>query len=268
MTVLALSLATATAARATTPSPGAGAVRGIDVSAYQHAHGAIKWPLVARAGIRFVAIKASEGTYYTNPYYASDAKAATAAGLAVVAYVFANPAQSSGAATARFGIAAAHYSRGTRLPLEVDLESDPYSTSGHPGACYGLSARRMIAWIAGFSAQTVALTGKPPIIYTSALWWKQCTGDTGQFRQDPLWVPAYLTAAPGLPSPWTQWTFWQYDNHTGVPGVAGVGDVDFYHPTSALPGLFGQPVKPAHQPGHTKKHPGHHPRSPRKPPSP
>jgi len=75
---LAVSLtATATAAAATVYP--AGPARGLDVSAFQHGSGPINWRLLARDGIRFVAIKVSEGTYYTNPYYASDARAAAAA---------------------------------------------------------------------------------------------------------------------------------------------------------------------------------------------
>ena len=66
--------------------------RGIDISAYQNANGPINWRELARHGIRFVVIKASEDTYYANPYYLPDARAASRAGLAVLAYAFANPA--------------------------------------------------------------------------------------------------------------------------------------------------------------------------------
>jgi len=224
-TILVFSLVTTTAARAVTWT------RGIDVSSYQHAGRSINWQLVSRSGIRFAAIKVSEGTYYTSPYYAGDARAAAAAGLSVLPYVFANPRSAPGAATARFGVAAARYAR-TGLPIEVDLEDDPYAASH----CYGLSARRMIAWIAAFTAQATALTGKAPIIYTTAEWWRQCTKDTALFRNDPLWLASYDTAAPGVPPPWQRWTFWQYADDAVVPGV-GRTDVDFYQATPALPTL-------------------------------
>jgi GH25 family lysozyme M1 (1,4-beta-N-acetylmuramidase) len=223
--MLAFSLVTGTRAGADTW------IRGIDVSSYQHVDRTINWRLVSRSGIRFAAIKASEGTYYTNPYYAGDARAAAAAGLSVVPYVFANPASAPGAATARFGVAAAGYAR-TGLPVEVDLENDPYA-AGH---CYGLSVRQMIAWIAAFTAQATVLTGTAPIVYTSAQWWRECTRDTALFRNDPLWLASYDTATPGVPSPWEQWTFWQYDDAAMVPG-AGPVDVDFYQATPALPAL-------------------------------
>jgi len=146
--------------------------RGIDISAYQNANGPIDWRELASHGIRFVAIKASEDTYYTNPYYLPDAMAASRAGLAVLAYTFANPDRAGGAATAGFAVRAAHYRRGRgALPLVVDLENDPYSTSD----CYWFGRSRMIAWIAGFTSRARALTGSWPIIYTTAAWWQITT---------------------------------------------------------------------------------------------
>lgn len=243
--VLVFSVVTATAAYATTSPLGTGRIRGIDVSSYQHIGRSINWRVLARGGIKFVAVKVSEGTYYTNPYYASDARGAARAGLAVMPYVFANPHAAPGAKTARFAIAAARYTRGatggTRLPLMVDLEGDPYAPGdGTTGACYGMRARQIIAWIAGFAAQTVALTGNAPLIYTNTVWWRRCTGNTALFKRDPLWIASYDTAAPGLPPAWSTWTFWQYAADATVPGV-GLTDVDFYHATPALPTLGQNP---------------------------
>ena len=237
LAVLAMTLVTVTPTLATTLGSRGRPVRGLDVSSYQHIGRTINWRLLAREGMKFAAIKASEGTYYTNPYYAADARAAATAGLSVMPYVFANPHQAPGAATARFGIAAAHYVRDrSRLPLEVDLENDPYTRSEHVNACYGLRVPQMVAWIAAFVRQTVALTGKAPIIYTMTPWWRKCTGSTTRFRTEPLWLASYDTTRPGIPSAWQRWTFWQYDNNAKVPGV-GLTDLDFYQATSALPAL-------------------------------
>ena len=235
--MLALTLVTGASARATTAPHPFRPARGLDVSSYQHIGHSINWRLLAREGMKFSAIKDSEGTYYTNPYYASDARAAAAAGLSVVPYVFANPHQASGAATARFGVAVARYTRARgRLPLVVDLENDPYTRSEHVGVCYGLSVRRMVAWIAAFVKETVALTGKAPIIYTMTPWWRRCTGSTTQFRKEPLWLASYGTTTPTVPTAWKRWTFWQYNDKGKVPGV-GLTDLDFYQATAALPAL-------------------------------
>ena len=79
------------------PTGPPGAVRGVDVAAFQHPvttadpQGApIDWPRVVADGIRFAAVKATEGNYYVNPFYAGDLAGATAAGLPVFGYLFAN----------------------------------------------------------------------------------------------------------------------------------------------------------------------------------
>lgn len=239
---VAVSLVPATGAGASVPRASA-RIRGLDISSFQHANGPINWRLLARHGMRFVAIKVSEGIYYTNRDYAADARGAAAAGLYVMPYVFANPRSSGGAAQARFGVAAARYWRDrARLPLVVDLENDPYAGTDHTGDCYGLGTWRMIDWIGSFISEATALTGKRPIIYTTAAWWRECTDRTSRFWRDPLWVAAYETRVPGVPWPWTRWTFWQYTNSARLPGV-GLTDVDFFHPTTALPTLREVPAR-------------------------
>jgi GH25 family lysozyme M1 (1,4-beta-N-acetylmuramidase) len=231
----------------------AGAERGLDVSAFQHTNvKVINWRLLFRSGIRFVSIKVTEGTYYANPYYASDARAARAAGLRVLPYAFANPRDSGGAAQAAFAVAASGYRRGTMPPLSVDLENNPYTATDHAGNCYGMRAAPMVAWIAAFVRQAEALTGMPPVIYTTANWWRQCTGNTARFRRDPLWVAAYGVSAPAMPSSWHQWAFWQYTDSANVPGV-GPTDLDYFRVTPLMTSLG----RPGHsrRPGHARRRP-------------
>jgi GH25 family lysozyme M1 (1,4-beta-N-acetylmuramidase) len=230
----ALSLAAVPGARGAAAEPASPPVRGLDISAYQHTRAPIDWGRLADQGVRFIAVKVSEGTYYTNPYYPADARAAVAAGLGVMPYAFANPSRSGGAATASFAVRAVRAAlKPGGLPLVVDLENDPYKKAAD---CYGVGIPAMISWITGFTARAEALTGKWPIIYTTADWWQECTGSTGQFRRDPLWLAAFGGTLPTVPSPWGHWTFWQYDNAGFLPGI-GQTDLDYYQPTSGLPAL-------------------------------
>lgn len=184
--------------------------------------------MLVRHGIRFVGIKVSEGTYYANPYYRADALAAHSAGMRVLPYVFANPGSSGGAATAAFAVGISAYHRGNRaLRLTVDLENDPYSVKGKPGNCYGVRRPAMVAWIAAFTTKVRLLTGVAPILYTTADWWRQCTGDTHRFRHSPLWVADYGVRSPAVPAAWRHWTFWQYTDGARLPGV-GVTDLDYF----------------------------------------
>jgi len=249
---VAVSLTAMPTASAAVTRSGGRPVRGLDISAYQHAGGPINWQVLARHGIRFVAIKVSEGTYYTNPYYSTDASAAARAGLAVLPYVFANPPRAGGAITARFAARAAGYRRGhAALPLVVDLENDPFGRND----CYGFGSRRMVAWIAGFTARARALTGTWPVIYTTAAWWQECTGSTSRFTRDPLWLAAFGTSRPYVPFPWRQWAFWQYDNDGTLPGI-GRTDLDYYQPVDGLSSLHpAAKPKPKPKPKKSKRQP-------------
>jgi GH25 family lysozyme M1 (1,4-beta-N-acetylmuramidase) len=256
---VALSLALGPGVHAAATERAGAPVRGLDISAYQHARTPIDWARLATQGIQFVSIKASEGTYYQNPYYASDARAAAAAGLRVMPYVFANPSRGGGAATASYAAAALHAVHGPfMLPLVVDLENDPYMNKAD---CYKVGIPAMIGWIAGFTQRAKALTGQWPIIYTTTDWWRECTGSTGKFPHDPLWLAAFGGTAPTVPSPWQNWTFWQYDNAGSLPGI-GQADLDYYHPTDGLPALRApakaKPARPKPtkaKRAKTKKHP-------------
>jgi GH25 family lysozyme M1 (1,4-beta-N-acetylmuramidase) len=223
------SLLPAAAAPATT----APAVQGIDVASAQHPLGAaIDWTQVAGHGYKFVFIKSTEGSYYPNPYYAADASAAAAAGLIVAPYHFAIPNYSGGALQADYALDYSGYvADGHTLPLIVDLENDLYDqpvSQGGDGTneCYGLSPAQMVAWITDFAAETHRRTGQSPVIYTTAAWWKTCTGNSGAFASDPLWI-ASLSKSPSIPSAWPGWTYWQYSSSATVPGITVQTDVSY-----------------------------------------
>lgn len=226
------------------------AIRGIDVSSYQHMRNAgINWERAARAGIRFAAIKVTEGTYYTNPYYGSDVRGALRAGLYVAPYVFANPRHSGAARQARYAIARVGRRDSVRmLPIEVDLEPDPYTRKDHVNVCYGLSKRAMASWVEVFASTVRESTGRPPLIYTTAQWWGRCTGDTRALRHDPLWVAAYDTPRPQMPAGWRGWTFWQYRSGARVSGVGYRGGVDLSYASSLFRALTARRRGPTHLP--------------------
>jgi GH25 family lysozyme M1 (1,4-beta-N-acetylmuramidase) len=179
--------------------PVAAGARGVDVADYQHPHGAaINWPRVAGAGYKFAFIKATEGDYYANPYYAGDLAQAKAAGLYATGYHFAVPNVSGGASQADYAVRHGAYAAdGRTLPLALDIEYNPYGPE-----CYGLSHARMVSWVSAFTAEVRRLTGQRPIIYSTADWWNTCTGGSTGFGSDPLWVAAYGSEGPPMPAGW------------------------------------------------------------------
>src|SRR5258708_4855909 len=206
-------------------------VPGVDVASYQES-GGITWAKVAGAGIKFAAIKVTEGNYYANPWARADLAAAQKAGLAIMAYDFAIPnltgPDSSAAAQADFALYHASYAYG-RAPLMLDIEYDPYYSQDGTNQCYGLSPSAMVAWVQAFTAEVQSKTGQSPIIYTPRYWWDTCTGNSTLFGHHILWTPFPGTTPPGsahLPAGSSSWGIWQYTSVGTVSGIAGNVDLD------------------------------------------
>lgn len=182
-------------------------VLGIDVSSWQ---GNVNWAGQAKAGKRFAYVKATEGTGYKNPYFASQYRGAAQAGLIRGAYHFANPSSSGGVRQARvFAANGGGWSPdGRTLPGVLDIEYNPYGAT-----CYGKSQAKMVTWIRDFTTEYKRLTRRDAVIYTTTDWWRTCTGNTAAFSTtNPLWLARYGTSLGTLPGRWGWATFWQYTN--------------------------------------------------------
>src|SRR5216684_115218 len=155
-----------------------------------------------------------------------DQPGAERAGLSVIAYHFAIPNVSGGAAQADYVIANAADGSGRVAPIGLDIEYDPYSATDGTNECYGLSPGAMTSWAAAFSNEVRRRTGRLPILYTTADWWNTCAGSTA-LGQDSLWVAAYTTGGgPPLPVGWGTWAIWQYTSGGTVPGIVTSGNTD------------------------------------------
>lgn len=219
-------------------------VRGIDVASHQHPNGAaIDWTQVASSGIRFTGVKATEGNYYLNPHYADDMVDAQAAGLYSFAYHFATPNDSSGVVQADYFLARANYSsNGRTLRPAVDLEWNPYDTAND---CYDKTPAQLVTWIRDYVNRIKVRTGIEPIIYTAAVWWRDCVGSSTAFASYPLWVASYQ-ATPSLPAGWSNWALWQYSASTAVPGISSPKvDGNYAHSEADLAALATKGSNPA-----------------------
>ncbi|MFF1284156.1 lysozyme [Streptomyces sp. NPDC058299] len=189
-----------------TPTTGeATQTEGVDVSAYQ---GNAAWSTLWNSGVRWAYTKGTEGTYYTNPYFAQQYNGAYNVGMIRGAYHFATPDTTSGATQANYFVDhGGGWSRdGRTLPGALDIEWNPYGA-----ACYGKTASQMVSWIADFVNTYKARTSRYPVIYTAASWWTQCTGDYSGFAANsPLWIARYAADPGTLPAGWPYYTMWQY----------------------------------------------------------
>ena len=203
-------------AAAATAAPAGYSVTGIDVSSHQ---GDVDWTTVAAAGSSFALVKATEGTTYTNPYYAAQYSGALAAGLDVGSYAFGRPDADNPVAQADYLIAQSDSpTAGRTLPFMLDLES-PYSGTGVTDRCWNLSAPNMLTWVRSFVNEVTVKTGMPTLIYTSASWWSACTANSSAVSGALLDI-AYWSATPPktVPASWSAWTIWQYADSGSLPG--------------------------------------------------
>jgi GH25 family lysozyme M1 (1,4-beta-N-acetylmuramidase) len=183
-------------------------VLGIDVSSYQ---GVVDWASFTKVKRSFVYVKATEGSSYRNPYFASQYRGAKAAGMFAGAYHFANPSGKSGKTQATYFVkhGGGWTKDGKTLPGVLDIEYNPYGGN----MCYGLSKKKMVAWITDFLTTYKKLTTRDAVIYTTTDWWTKCTGNTTKFsKTNPLWAARWTpkTGAGKLPGGWPYYTFWQY----------------------------------------------------------
>jgi GH25 family lysozyme M1 (1,4-beta-N-acetylmuramidase) len=186
---------------------------GMDVSSYQ---GDVDWAGAWSKGAKFAYVKATEGTSYTNPYFAQQYNGSYNVGMIRGAYHFALPDVSSGRTQADYFLAhgGGWSADGKTLPGALDMEYNPYGAT-----CYGKSQSDMVSWIKAFSDEYHARTDRYPTIYTSAAWWSTCTGDSSAFSIDnALWIARYSSSVGTLPAGWHYQTFWQFADSGAFPG--------------------------------------------------
>ena len=124
-------------AMSATPADAATITKGLDVSGFQ---GNVNWTAQWNAGARFAYVKATEGTYYTNPSFAQQYNGSYNIGMIRGSYHFARPDTTTGATQANYFVAhGGGWSKdGKTLPGALDIEYNPYGAE-----CYGLSQSAM-----------------------------------------------------------------------------------------------------------------------------
>ncbi|TGN65872.1 hypothetical protein EXE59_19385 [Nocardioides eburneiflavus] len=211
---------------------------GVDIS--HHQSGRLDFKAARAAGVRWVYVKATEGSTFKDRLHRKRVRQARAAGLPVGAYHFARPEGRDAVAEARFFLAHIDLRAGDMVPM-LDLED-----------IGDLTLPQLTEWT-GTWVRTVnqelrrrKLTGRP-VIYTPF----NLTKGFGCL----LWVARYSDdfRAPVIPRPWVRAAIWQHSNGRlgpvkGVPGLGRV-DVNALHPDLPLSALrlrpAGRPAKPA-----------------------
>ncbi|MGI8655455.1 MAG: GH25 family lysozyme [Pyrinomonadaceae bacterium] len=195
-------------------------IEGIDVSRWQSQ---VDYSRVARVGIKYVLCKATQSLHHVDPLFGRNWAGIKAAGLIRGAYHFASPMRPAIEQADFFARTVGALDAGD-LPLVLDIED-----------ANNLPPIRVARWVSDFVLRLQQTTGRDPIIYTTASFWKDHCGLV-TLGHLPLWVAHYTNAQePILPRGWDNYTFWQYTQAGHVDGVTG--NVDRNHFLGSLDDL-------------------------------
>jgi GH25 family lysozyme M1 (1,4-beta-N-acetylmuramidase) len=216
------------------PVPPPGSLPGIDVSHHQNA---IDWAQVAASGVRFAIAKATEGTAYIDPLFATNRAEAMAAGIVFGAYHFARPDLHPFDAIpeADHFVDTAQLAPGNIVPV-LDLER-----------AGDLNPVALTDWVLQWLGEVTARTGVRPMVYTSPNGWRDRTAGTTAIADagyTMLWIAHWNVASPTLPAnDWqgNSWKIWQYSNCGDVPGIGGCVDLDFLNGSDFAPIVIPSP---------------------------
>jgi lysozyme len=193
------------------------ALEGIDVS---HNNGVVSWSRVRAAGIGFAFIKASEGTTFTDPAWATNIAGCRARGISAGSYHFYHHDADPTSQAEHFVRVIGKLEEGDLTPaLDVEGPGDGAGAITYPQA-------EVITRIAVFVEAVERALGRSPLIYTYPAVWQEITGNSSAFAtRCPLWIASYAQA-PLIPGDWTGYSVWQYTDRGRVDGVATIVDRD------------------------------------------
>lgn len=196
-----ISFATALAMVTAAPFHKRDGVLGLDVSNYDLD---VDWNGAYAGGMRFVYIKATEGTTFLDPLFSTHYEGATSAGLLRGGYHYAD-GTGDGSEEAEFFLSngGGWSDDGITLPGLLDLEGD----------C------KDVDWIQTFSDTYYNATGRYPTLYSSPGWWQDCTGDSDAFSNTNALTMACWNSDECTPQgSWPYAAFWQYSDSNDYAG--------------------------------------------------
>ena len=183
---------------------------GIDVS---HHQGEIDWAAVARAGIKFVYMKSSEGRDFGDRMFERNWTAARAQSVPAGAYHFFTFC-SDGKAQAEFFLGTAPPGDDALRPA-VDVEFVG-NCRNHPGL------KRIRRELKIFVDQVERAWGRKPLLYVTAESLRRVLRD--DYVDYPLWIRS-IGARPDLGKS-RPWVIWQFSDSGTVPGISGPVDLN------------------------------------------
>jgi GH25 family lysozyme M1 (1,4-beta-N-acetylmuramidase) len=202
---------------------------GLDLSHHQHDAGPFDWAQIMTSAPTFAISKATEGTTFLDPQFASDYAAEKTNNIARGSFDYAQPGLPISTAIAQADFYATTIGTVQEigdLPPVLDLEVPN-----------GLEPRDLISWTQTFLGELMAKTGRVPMISTGRNFWRTSLLNSSAFVRYPLWIADYTPGATAPTAPliggWPTWTMWQWSGAGTLPGITGPVDLDYFNGTAA-----------------------------------
>jgi lysozyme len=224
--------------------PRENSIFGVDISHYT----SLGFPIenLRQKKIRFVYMKATQGTRYLDDHFAQfwaraggqDVKVHRGAYHFLSAGDPAAPPRAWGAAQAKVFVKVIVANKGLRktdLPPVVDLEWDKASADG-PDRWAQRSPNDIIEVVLGFLEEAKADLGVTPMVYTARSWWNERIKSEAMIAKlsaYPLWGADYSRRSRASEIPKTiqqqAWALWQYtDSATMAIGFSKPFDANIF----------------------------------------
>ena len=178
-------------------------VKGIDVARYQRE---IDWQLISSQEIKFAFVKATEGSSYSDPFFAVNITSSRENGIYAGAYHFFSSESSGKTQAENFIKTVSEYN--IDLPPVLDFEI----SNTQRGEKENIISEAHI-----FLREIEAYFAVKPIIYTTSESYKAFLTDG--FDEYPLWFRDLLKE-PDIKGN-QDWLFWQYCNRGHINGIDG-----------------------------------------------
>ena len=183
---------------------------GIDVSGYQ---GNIDYSKVAKAGIKIVYMKSSEGNSYVDSRFERNYTEAKKNGLKVGVYHFLTARSISQAEHQAQFFVSLISNKSIDCKLAMDFEN------------FGNLNKKQINEIAiAFINKVKELSGKEIVVYSNT--YTATYVFEGEVTNYPLWVAQYGVSQPQDNGNWSSWVGWQYADDGEVNGINARVDMD------------------------------------------
>ena len=206
------------------PNPADGPFDGIDVSKHQ---GTINWAKIkANPKVKYVYIKATEGSDRVDETYKTNLKNAHEAGLKVGSYHYLSTKSSIATQFENFA-KTAHRDEQDLLPM-IDVE-----VNGK------WNAQQVRDSLMQFVKMVEDFYGCKPLIYTYERFYNSFLGTS--FAKYPIFIAKYSSAKPNINN--AKWIMWQFSETGRISGINGYVDLSKFNNGCSINDILYRPAK-------------------------